>query len=1475
MDNSHTPLKNALLAIRELRAKVERLERAQHEPIAVVGLSCRFPGADDAAAFWELLAQGHEAISDVPPWRWDVDAFYNPDPDAPGTMYSKRGGFLSDIDQFDAGFFGITPREASRLDPQQRLLMEQAWYAFENAAQPADLLRGQKVGVFVGAMNHDYHQLQLQQTADLDAYTGTGNGASFLAGRLSYFFGLNGPSLVLDTACSSALVATHLACRALRNGEADVALAGGVNLILAPESSVTLSRFKAISPSGHCRAFDAGADGYVRGEGCGLVVLKRLSDALASNDTIRAVIRGSAVNHSGPSAGLTVPNGPAQELVIRAALRDANVTAADISYVEAHGTGTPLGDPIEFGALAEVFAGTRNGDKPLLFGSVKTNFGHLEAAAGAAGLVKVVLSLENEQIPPHLNFQSSNPQINLMDIPARVPTQLTPWAGDTRLAGVSSFGMNGTNAHLIVAAAPSPEPIAAPERPRHVLALSAKTPSALATLVERYTAHLQYESVSFADVAFTSTTGRAHLEYRLAVDAASAGEAVKALGKKALPETRTAAPRIAFLYTGQGSLYAGAGRHLFETQPVFRQALEHCDALLPQVSLINALYTDTDLLTQASYIQPVMFALSYALTEVWRSWGVKPAVVLGHSLGEFAAAHTAGIFDLEAGLSLVHQRGQLMQDLPDHGVMLSVSADAQTVQAEIAPYADRVSMGVLNGPTTTVVSGNAGAIDALAQRFQAQGIKTKRLDTSHAFHSPLMDSITGAFEQTAAQLTFRAPTIPLISNVTGQRLTAAPDAGYWRRHIREAVRFHAGITALAQEGITHFVEIGPQPALTVLGQRNLPDYEAVWLPSLRKNKDDWRVLLGSLSTLYEAGVSIDWRGFERDFPRRRVALPHYPFERRRYWLKTTPQAPKSPQPQSNHVYTVGWQSADLTARPPTSEQGSWLICTDESGVGDALASRLEACVLVRYGEAFQQDGTGYTVNPLAQADFKRLFDSVGPIRGLINLWSLDPAETPLAAQERICGAGLNLVQTLPTATPTYWVSRGAFAESPQQATLWGLGRVIRAEHPAFEPHLLDVGDSSPAEAAERIRAALGQSDPEVIWRQGRALVPDIAPITLTHQPWQPRRDRAWLITGGLGGLGLRVARWLVKQGVTHLIVMSRRANSEEAQATAATLAAEGVTIHRIAGDVSHAADVEAVIAEYGPLAGIFHCAGVLDDGILIKQTWDRFQKVLAAKVAGAWNLHLATRAMDLQAFVLFSSVSALVGPPGQGNYAAGNAFLDGLAAHRRAAGLPALSINWGPWGEVGMAANTSHAPHDLIPPETALATLGTLLAAHTTKSQYMVLPIEWEHYQISRPTSEQPASFVDQLAQTSPAERRDVLTAEVLRRIAAVLEMDSADSLDLDMPLQEMGVDSVLALELSVTLSELAGRAFGATLVFEHPTVRDLLAYLADVLLPEDEATPDASPSGADADLRQRIEQMSDDEIEQELARKLAALQDL
>jgi len=1589
--------------LEQVHNKLEAVEREKTEPIAIIGVGCRFPGnVNDSASFWRLLHDGVDAVTEIPSDRWDIEAFYDPDPKAAFKAYTKQGSFIQQVDQFDPLFFGISPREAASLDPQQRLLLEVTWEALENAGIAPNQLRNSRTGVYVGICTDDYVSNQIVNTVtqlvtqsitnqeistSVDAYSGIGSARSIAVGRISHFLGLQGPNIQLDTACSSSLVAVHLACCGLRLKESNLALVGGVNLILFPGNTIARCQIKALAPDGRCKTFDAAADGYGQGEGCGMVVLKRLSDAINDRDTILAVIRGSATNHDGPSGGLTVPNKRAQKDVIQQALKNARIEPHQVSYVEAHGTGTTLGDPIELEALAAVYGKNRPINQPLVVGSVKTNFGHLEAAAGISSLIKVVLAIKNQEIPPHLHFNQPNPYIPWNEIPVVIPTSVMPWEKAPRLAGVSSFGMSGSNVHIILSEAPETVKLEVGLNcPVNVLTLSAKSENALKDLVSNYHNHLQlYPEQKLQNICFTANTGRSHFQYRLAVLATTSAEILEKLASfqrenqaaglfSGQFQNTSRQPKIAFLFTGQGSQYQRMGWELYQTQPRFREVLQECDRLLQpylEIPLLKALYShleNPDLLDQTAYTQPALFALEYALFELWKSWGIEPDVVMGHSVGEYVAATVAGVFSLEEGLKLIAARGRLMQQLTQAGEMVSVLASESLIREAIAPYNSQVAIAAFNGIESIVISGETKAIRAICSSLESQGIKTK-LQVSHAFHSPLMEPILTEFAAVARQINYNRPQISLISNITGkQNDQSIATYQYWVQHLRQPVRFAQGIETLHQQGYTVFLEIGPKPILLGMGRQCLPKNQAMWLPSLHPPQTDSQQILSSLAQLYVRGFKIDWSGFYQGrtgiLPVK-VTLPTYPFQRQRYWIETFQASPEklasivrennppivnqlnqgdleklvqqlsktgkfsSEQlelfPQllgliyrekldratfKNWLYEIQWKPLNISQSHQIFQPSHWLIFADSTGLGQTLKTQLQhqghECSLVYRADTYQHSETGiYYINPEQPQEFEQLYQAIEtsklPLKKIIHLWSLDATgEQNLTvsgletAQLWGCGSVLHWLQAVvknpKTSLPQLWlITRGSQPVlntekiAVTQSSLWGLGRVISWEHPHLWGGLVDLDPQGSQQEAERLlQLVIDSQKQDHLALRGEQLYK----ASLVKYDSEQRKletgflsfhsNATYLITGGLGALGLQIAEWMVLKGAKYLVFINRHQASLQAQKTIEGLETAGASIHIFSGDISIEADIinilDQIHTSLPPLRGVIHAAGILDDGVLQHISWERFTQVMAPKVKGAWYLHQLTQNLSLDFFVCFSSMASLLGSPGQGNYAAANAFMDALAHYRRRLGLPGLSINWGAWSQAGMATRVASQYQSrwktsgisFITPEQGLQILEELLL-NQSKPQVGVLPADWsiltKQWSLGYPNSllsellkqdkleQQPAikqknnqEILEKLKAATETEFQEILQKYLLSLVANTLQINLSE-IPSQTNLIEMGMDSLMTMEIVNQLSQDLNFIIYPREFYERPRIDSLTEYLSAELRKQDTAFNSPQPS--------------------------------
>lgn len=1755
--------------------------------IAIIGMGCRFPGAEDPAAFWQMLKDGVDAVSEVPADRWSLRAFYDPDTGKHGKLVTRCGGFLPEVDRFDAAFFGISPREAACMDPQQRLLLEVSWEAMEDAGLIPEQLAGQAIGVFIGGFTLDYKILQLgaRNRELIEAHTATGSMMTMLSNRISYAFDFRGPSASVDTACSSSLVAVHLACQSLRNGDCRVALAGGVNVMTTPEYTIAESKGGFLSPDGRSKAFDARANGYVRGEGAGVVILKPLADALRDGDPVYAVIRATAVNQDGRSNGITVPRREAQEALIREAFRRAGVRGGDIQYVEAHGTGTPVGDPIEANALGTVLSEGRAEGSECIVGSVKTNIGHLEAAAGIAGLIKASLCLKNRAIPPNLHFTSPNPQISFDRLRLRVPTAFEPWpriAGPL-LASVNSFGFGGTNAHAVIEAAPAPGRAITEiqeDGQVHLLPVSARSVQALEDFARGYRDFLkQNTDTPLRDICYSASAKRSHHDYRLAVSGRSHDELAGQLEAFLAGEARvgivsgrrpaSGRPKLAFVFTGMGPQWWAMGRELYAEEPAFREALEHCDEAFRRETgwpVLAEMLADeaSSRMAQPQVAQTANFAIQMALAELWRARGVTPDAIVGHSVGEVAAAYVSGSLSLEDAVRVSFHRSRLQQKTDGLGTMLATGLPVEDAEAAIAGLENRISIAAVNSPTSTTLSGERAALEQVAQALAERRVFHRFLKVNVAYHSCQMDPLESELMESLRGLAPRPAALPVYSTVTGGRITGSEfDGSYWWANVRQAVRFRDAADRLVDDGCSVFLEVGPHPVLAssiaeCLSNRGEKGHT---VHSLRRAEPERATFTAALGTLYALGCAIDWTrmyaqggGF--------VRLPAYPWQRERHWLESEesrdvrlgrqdhpllgrrlrlpepaweceisrhvlgylsdhsvqgavvfpgagyvemglaaarqhygeghycleeitfrkalflPQgaSPKahvllspecasfevhsqaevngawnlhatgkvrlrqedgdrcvdiqtvrsrcrtelsqedcysgfrdkgfqygpafqritrlwrgfqeacaeidcsdtdpaysmhpavldacfqaliatdpfglrgvgeafmpvgiervrvfarpqgkmwsharlvernaqvlkgditlfdadgrvaaeiegfkvqsleaaesglSPEKLERCFYEPAWQLCEVQAEARESgAEGLWLILADKGGTGAALARSVQ-----------QRGGTPVLV--LAQEfDPDRLAAEMsresGPApRAVVHLWGLDAAEIDEAnaaalveAQNVGCIAVMNVVQKMVglARPPRLWiVTRGAQAVSREpkiaaaQAMLWGMGRVIgNQEHVGLWGGLIDLDPAGGDETDRVIEEILNPAGEEVAFRNGQRYISRLVRAEGLARAVPPhfRPDGAYLITGGLGALGLLTARWMVRHGARRLILMGRsslpaRAAWAEAQpgspasdrvAEIRELEAMGASITVAAVDVADEDQLTAFLNRYRQegwpaIRGVVHSAGVVADQLLAQMTADGFRRVLAPKVAGALLLHKLLQNEPLDFFLLFSSVGSVVASAGQANYAAGNAFLDAVAHHRRARGLPAMSVNWGPWAvgmvrELDLIAHYAQRGMEPITPAQGVQMLDRIFGQN--HAQLAALSAEWplvfEHQPVvpamilhlgddeeqaasGQEAAESGASLFERLRAADAPERQALVEDYLQELTAKVLRLDRS-KLDSQQPLNTLGMDSMMASELKNRIEAKLNVALSVVDLLQGLTIAELAAKL-------------------------------------------------
>jgi len=1359
--------------------------------IAVIGMSGRYPKSRNLDEWWENLRNGTELISFFAEQEL-LDQGVPPEVLA-NDHYVRAGSVLEDAAMFDAKFFGFNPREAEIIDPQDRVFLESAHEALEHAGYMAENYNG-RIGVYAGEsmnlylLNNIYANKSVLESVG-GYQTMTGNDKDFLPTRVSYKLDLRGPSINIQTACSTSLVAVHMAVQSLLNGECDIALAGGVSVQPPQGFGYMYQEEMILSPDGHCRAFDAKAKGTIAGTGVGIVILKRLGQALEDGDTIHAVIKGSAINNDGlRKVGYTAPSIEGQAEVIAEAQAMARLTADTITYVEAHGTATPLGDPIEIAALTQAFRATTQEKGYCAIGSVKTNLGHTDAAAGVTGLIKTVLQLKHREIVPSLHFESPNPQIDFASSPFYVNAKLQEWkANGTPLrAGVSSFGIGGTNAHVVVEEAPMAKPAVEAKRAWQLLTLSAKTESALETATDDLSAFLQNNAeLNLADVAYTQHAGRTGYDFRRAIVCADTQDAAESLAKRdttrVLSGHKDSLERsVVFMFTGQGSQYIGMGRELYEHEPAFRAEVDRCsDILAPYIGcdLRQLLYCEpgkeaeaTERLTQTAFTQPALFVIEYALAKLWLEWGVKPAAMIGHSIGEYVAACLAEVMSLEDALKVVAMRGKLMQSLPG-GSMLAVPLPESEVESLLGP---RLSLATVNAPQLCVVSGESSAITELEERLSAREVRTRRLHTSHAFHSAMMSDIIAPFTEFMGRINLKSPRTPYISNVTGRWITneEATDPRYWATHLRQAVRFSDGLRELLVDPRRILLEVGPGQTLSSLAKPQLGQAgrtgEAMVLSSMRHAQDekaDVAFILNSLCRMWVKGAKVDWNGFHKDEKRRRIPIPTYPFERQRYWIEANRQAVDSAsarvvstakkQDIADWFYVPSWKRSVVPERSSAvaAETQRWLIFKDQCGLSDRLIEKLQQdeidFVTVAAGDGYARLGeSSYAVNAGRLADYVSLVqDLVQRDRApnmIAHLWLVDPEKpSELSQQDNGYNSLINLTQALVKQMVTHPMQLGVVTSGVQEVTgeetivpakalVLGACTVIPQEYANITCRRIDVMIPSSAEAKDRLARKLiaemnYQSDDKIVaYRGAHRWVQIFEPTRLepdTLGTTRLKEGGVYLLTGGLGGIGLVLAEHLASTYKAKLILTARTslparaewsnwlASHPETDGTSRKILkvqeieALGGTVEVCSADVSDEEQMRQVIAsareKFGPISGVIHAAGLGTPEMIQQVTPETSSKTLTPKVQGTEILFDLLKDEHLDFVALCSSVAAILGGLALADYSAANVYLDAFA---RAKGSPngtqTVAINWDRWQEVGMASNPENLK-DLSPTQQA------------------------------------------------------------------------------------------------------------------------------------------------------------------------------
>jgi phthiocerol/phenolphthiocerol synthesis type-I polyketide synthase B len=1468
------------------------VDRDDKRGVALVGIGCRFPGGVvDVATFWDFLCAGKNAIGAIPANRMDIAALFDPDPATPGKIMVDRGGYVDHIDEFDSDFFGISPREADVLDPQQRLLLETAWEALEDAGQDAAKLTGTRTGVFIGQWTSDFEGRLFAHPESVDFHATQGSGRYASSGRISYTLGLRGPSLTLDTACSSSLVAVHLAAQSIRSGESEVALAGAANIILQPHISIAYSQARMLAQDGQCKFGDISGDGYVRSEGVAVVVLKSVARAIADRDRIYAIVRGSAVGNDGNSSGLMGrPSQIAQEEVLRTAYENAGVSASRVGYVEAHGTGTRAGDPVELKAIAAVAGAGRSAGRPLFVGSVKTNWGHTEAAAGFAGMIKAALILQHGRIPPSLHRSRPSPSLTPAELALIIPNEIVPFprGEEPSLVGVTAFGISGTNAHLVLEEAPQSPAIEQDpfERwaPASLLPLSAKSRKALHQLAELMAARLESPSApTIGDICCMAVQRRTALPHRAAFVAESRSTLVESLRSFAQESGKSsvvydaAAPKIAFVCPGQGAQWVGMGRHLMECHPSFLAALTECDrAASPHVdySIVAQLKIDPDAadyrLDEISVIQPVMVALAVAYAQLLSEFGVVPSAIVGHSMGEVAAAIIAGVIDIDCGMRIVCQRSALMQHKSGQGAMAVVELPIRELVNRIAGLDGQVNVAVSNSPRSSVISGDTAAVRQIMAELERDGVFCRAVKVDVASHSPQMKEAAAGLAGELAGMDAVDGSLPIWSTVLGRQAKGSEfGASYWGRNLREPVLFYQAVDGLLDAGISLFVELGPHPILlhAIEQTAGAKGASVTTVACGRNSEGESAAFLSALGQLWSAGCHLSW---DRVLPKsgRFVPLPLYPWQREKHWApianrisaseaSITPK--RQPDQESlNWLYTQVWKANDpqpLGWVPPSARY--LVIGTDAAAQPD-------------WQKAFAGAGADTVVATWDGLDQAVDLSALNPagLAGILLLMPEGPEAPylPIRALQSVLKANLRVL-------PRLWIlSRGARAVDPlsgetlsvNHAVAWGGCRLIAEEHPDVWGGLIDLDPcASAAEdaamVAHHVLAADGED--QVAMRGNRRFVVRLlrtAPNTLAGE-FVARPDAAYLITGGFGYIGLELAKAMAARGARRLILMGHSALPPRSTwetidpgsvigrrvAAVRALEREGVAIHLAAVDVSDEAALSAFLNCYKseawpPIRGVIHSAGAVDDCLVHSISKARFDALLGPKLRGAQYLDRLLPDLDL--FALMSSMTTFLPHSGQANYAAANAGLDALALNRRARGVPATSIGWGVWEDTGLIKDVSgeqkteilRRPGISVIPAARAADLFALLC-QSGETVAAVLPIDWAEFRRVRgarsyPIFSENMAAIDATQTGTAAVNRsshdgDDMNQIVRKAVGAVLKI-TPSRLDSRKPLGAMGLTSLMAIELRNILEGALTRPLSATLAWNHPTIEALVNFL-------------------------------------------------
>lgn len=1469
-------LKDALVAIKKLKSGLIAEKNKKHEPIAVIGMAMRLPGSVyNSKDYWKLLSEGVDAISDIPESRFDAKALYDPNPDTLGKMVVKQGGFLDQIDQFDGSFFDLSYAEIESMDPQQRLLLEVTYEALENAGISAQSIVGSNTGVFVGVTNNDYQKRHFR-SGDytlINPYSYTGSAVSSNAGRISYLMGLQGPSLALDTACSSSLVATHLATQSLRSGESDLAIAGAANVIIDPEFTIYFSSLNSLSKDSRCKSFSNEANGFIRSEGAGILILKRLSDAQRDGDNILAIVKGTAVNQDGRSNGFTAPNVKAQERLLKKALSDAQLNPEQIAFIEAHGTGTKIGDPIEMEAIAETFASSKTKNQPLYVGSVKTNIGHSEGVAGVAGMMKAVLCIQNKTIPKNLHFDTPNELIDWKNLPIEVPVKNTSFDAEHEYIGVSGFGVTGTNSHVILGAAPKVEEKTFAQELRKdvfVLPLSAKTIESLLDLASAYSVFINNSNEKLEDICAMAALKRSTFEVRkvfVARDKEQLIEQLNDFSELSAEESKNYdaddTVKVVFICPGQGAQWVGMAQQLYEAEPAFKKSLDECAQAYSKVvswDLIQELKGSR--FDEIDIIQPVIVAIEIALGQLWKSKGIIPDIVVGHSMGEVAAAYLANMISLDDAALIICTRSSLMKQNSGKGAMAVTDLTLEEAHQKISGQESYLSVAVQNSPNSTVIAGDPTRLQELLNQLDGEGRFCRMIKVDVASHSPQMDNLLDPLKDALKNIQTQNSNIVFYSTALREKVKGKDlNADYWVKNLRNPVQFGAVIQDIAQKDEAVFIELTPHPVLSNAVQENLESIKKrnTTVPTLWREKDELVSFYSAFGQYFESGLEVDWTKIYPEV-QKFVLLPNYQWQKERFWfdekpnlsqsaamiteeVASTPKVEVKEEPKAKEViFETIWKEVDIVS---TQLPESVVIVRDEDGMAEKLVTLLSAqnvhTQIISSNElpTIAPDLVIHLASTKATASLQDAIFSFQDLIQHFNEIGKSPMLVAVTKHGQVIGQEDQKVHIPSTA-------------------LWGMMRTLRNEFPELNPTTIDIQELT---SAQDFLKMISQKTPykEFAFRNSSVYTPVLNEVKNISSEVQAFSDgMTYLVTGGTSGLGLVFAQWLAEKGVKNLALVSRSGMKPETESVVERLRSQGIKVEVFQADITQADSLAKLVMEVETILptirGVVHAAGLLDDGAFLNLTHDQFNKVLAPKINGAWNLHKYFSARNLESFVLFSSGASVLGTAAQANYTAANMALDQLAHYRKALGLSALSINFGNIGEVGLAAadqkrgeRLQEQGMDVINPEQLKTYLDQLF--DLPGAQYMLMDIDFNLWAENN-SGIKGNAFYDLVLKPTPTVTKETPQEDkgftsksgairhyksIVKNLVSSITKIPTSKIKEDATFKSLGIDSLMAVQLKNKLQTESGLDLTVASIWTYPTVEKYTDFLVEELKIEDQ----------------------------------------